>query len=332
MFSTPAVVGDVVCVGSCAGIFFALDRVTGQPRDQCNVSADGVRRQFHGDALLDGELLLIGSDTDEGDTAYVFAFERGTAKVRWRKAVGSGVMSDLAHWKGRAYAVTVMDELICFDPASAASYWTYRPPAPAYEYRGSAPVVVGDRVLFADHDGTIRGFEASSGRLLWEAPQVDRLTTWMVGVDSSVLFMRGTDALVTVDPRTGREQRRRSVSGGPYSGPITLIGDSLLLLTGPKTLTAFDLERDRVRWSHPATQEWTSSRPFVWRDMALAADHGRLIAYGLADGALRWAHELRGTARAIGTHGDTLYVGMLKGQVHALVDSSSFRSRRNGLD
>lgn len=324
MFSTPAVVGDVVCIGSCAGIFYALDRATGQPRGRHDVfSPDSVRRQFHGDALLEDGLLLIGTDTDEGDTAYVFAFEPGTAKVRWRKPVGPGVMSDLARWNGRAYAVTVMDELICLDPGSGASHWTYRTESSAFEHRASVPVVVGDRVLFADHDGTVRGFDASSGRLLWEAPQIDRLTTWMVGTESSVLFVRGNDALVRLDPRTGREQHRSVVSGGPYGGATSLVGDSLLLLMGPQTLTAFDLKRDRVRWSHPATREWTSSRPYVWRDMALAGDQGRLIAYGLADGTLHWTHELPGMIRGIGTYGDTLYVGMLKGQVHALVDPSS---------
>ena len=323
MFATPTVVGDVVCVGSCAGVFFALDRATGQPRDRHDVSADSIRRQFHGDALLEDGLLLIGTDTDEGDTAYVFAFERGTAKVRWRRAVGPGVMGDLTRWKDRAYALTVTDELICLDPASGAPHWSYRPQSSSYEYRSSAPVVLGDQVLFADHDGTVRGFDATGGRLLWEAPQIDRLTTWMVGADSSVLFMRGPDALVRLDPRTGREQRRSVVTGGPFGGPITMVGDSLLLLMGPKTLSAFHLERNRVLWSHSAVQEWTSSRPYVWRDMVLAGDRGRLMAYGLADGMLRWTHELPGTLRGIGTHGDTLYVGMLKGQVHALVDSSS---------
>ena len=93
----------------------------------------------------------------------------------------------------------------------------------------------------------------------------------------------------------------------------------MLLLLGPKTLTAFDLQQDRIRWSHRATQEWTSSRPYVWRDMVLAGDRGRLIAYGLADGATRWAHTLQGMVRGIGTCGDTLYVGTLRGQVYALL-------------
>ena len=311
----------MVCVGSCAGIFYALDRATGKPRGQHDVfSADSVRRQFHGDALLDGQLLLIGTDANEGDTAYVFGFDPRTAAVRWRRPMGSGVMGDIARWNDLRYAVTVVDELVCFDALSGAPQWSFAPQGAAYDYRTSSPIVVDDRVFYADRDGTIRAFRARDGRLLWSRPQIAPLSTWMAHVNSSLMFMRGTDALVRIDPATGKERSRTAIAGGPYSGPMTVVGDSLLLLLGPTTLTALDLKRNQVRWSHSATEEWTSSRPYVWRDMVLAGERGRLVALQLSDGAARWTHSLEGTVRGIGTHADTLYVGMLKGHVHALVE------------
>jgi outer membrane protein assembly factor BamB len=321
VFSTPAVVGDVVCVGSCAGLFYSLDRVTGKPRGQHDVfSADSVHRQFHGDALLDGGLLLIGTDTSDGDTAYVFAFEPRTARMRWRQPMGAGVMGDIARRNDRRYVVTVMDELVCFDAVSGARRWSYRPEGAVYGYRTSSPVVLGDRVFYADHDGTVRAFAAQDGRLLWRMPQIDPLSTWLGYACSSLVFMRGTDALIRLDPMKGQERSRTTIAGGPYTGPVTVIGDSLLLLLGSTTLTAFDLPRNQVRWSHSATQEWTSSRPYVWRDLVLAGERGRLVAFGLGDGTVRWTHSLEGTVRGIGVRGDTLYVGTLKGLVLALVD------------
>jgi outer membrane protein assembly factor BamB len=323
VFSTPAVVGDVVCVGSCAGLFYSLDRATGKLRGQHDVfRADSVRRQFHGDALLDGGLLLIGTDTEEGDTAWVFAFEPRTAGVRWRQPMGAGVMGDIARWNDRRYAVTVTDELVCFDATSGARRWSYRPEDATYGYRTSAPLVVGNRVYYADRAGTVRAFAAEEGRLLWERPQIAPLSTWLAYADSSLVFMRGPDALVRLDPATGKERSRTFLPGGPYTGPMTVLGDSLLLLLGQTSLTAFDLSRNQVRWSHPPTREWTSSRPYTWRDMVLAGEPGRLIAFGLGDGAIKWTHALEGTVRGIGVHGDTLYVGTLKGYVHALVDSA----------
>jgi outer membrane protein assembly factor BamB len=314
-------VGDVVCVGSCAGLFYSLDRATGKPRGQHDLfSADSVRRQFHGDALHDGELLLIGTDANEGDTAYVFAFEPRTAAVRWRQPIGAGVMGDIARRSDQRYAVTVMDELVCFDAVSGARRWSYRPEGAVYGYRTSTPIVLDDRVIYADRDGTVLAFAAQDGRLLWRMPQIDPLTTWLGHDGSSLMFMRGANALIRLDPMTGQERSRTTLAGGPYTGSMTVVGDSLLLLLGSTTLTAFDLPRNRIRWSHSVTQEWTSSRPYVWRDMVLAGKEGQLVAFGLGDGAVRWTHSLEGTVRGIGVHGDTLYVGTLKGYVHALVD------------
>ena len=320
MFSTPAVAGDVVCVGSCAGMFYALDRVTGQPRDRHDVfSEDSVHRQFHGDALIDDGLVLIGTDTGPGDTAYVFAFEPGTARVRWRRPMGPGVMGDIARWRDRCYAVTLVDELVCFDHASGATHWSWRDESAIQNDRASTPVVVGDRVIFADRNGTIHCFHAATGRALWRALQIDPLSTWMVVADSSLMFVRGQDALVRLDPATGRERSRIVISGGPYAGPIVNVGDSLLLLLGANALTAVDLTRDRVLWSRTEAGDWSSSRPYVWRDMALAGARGRLVAFGIVDGAVRWTHLLPGVVRGIGAYAETLYVGTLKGQVHALV-------------
>ena len=313
--------GDVVCVGSCAGVFYALDRVSGKPRGQHDVvGADSVRRQFHGDALLDRGLLLIGTDASDGDTAYVFAFDPATAGVRWRQPMGAGVMGDIVRQNDRRYAVTVVDELVCFDAVSGARKWSYRPEGAVYGYRTSSPIVVGDRVFHADRGGTIRAFASHDGRLLWRTPRVDPPSTWLGHAGASLTFMSGTDALVRLDPMTGKERGRTTIAGGPYAGPMAVIGDSLLLLLGSRSLTAFDLSRNQVRWSRPATEEWTSSRPYVWRDLVLAGERGRLVALGLDDGAVRWTHPLEGTVRGIGTHGDTLYVGTLKGYVHALVD------------
>src|SRR5258708_1506221 len=121
-------------------MFYVLDRGTGQPRDRHDVfSEDSVHRQFHGDALLDDGLLLIGTDAGEGDAAYVFAFERGTAKVRWRRAMGRGVTGDVARWRDRRYVVTLQDELVCFDPATGATRWSYQAKSSLPNDRSGSP-------------------------------------------------------------------------------------------------------------------------------------------------------------------------------------------------
>ena len=99
MFSTPTVVGERLYVGSCAGRFYCLDRKSGAEIWSYDITADGAQRSFHGDPLVAGELILVGTDGD--GIGHVYAFEQSTGKVRWKHPVthtterGAGLPTDL---------------------------------------------------------------------------------------------------------------------------------------------------------------------------------------------------------------------------------------------
>jgi outer membrane protein assembly factor BamB len=93
VFSSPTVVGKLLFVGSCSGNFYALNRDTGGVRWSYNIKQDGDQTSFHGDPLVAGDLILIG--TDAGRQGHVYAFERTTGKVRWKYRVPSGVADDV---------------------------------------------------------------------------------------------------------------------------------------------------------------------------------------------------------------------------------------------
>lgn len=308
-------------MGSCSGVFFVLDRRLGRRRASHDTSReDGIPREFHGDPLLAGDLVVIGTDASEGDSAYIHAFERGTARERWRRASKGGVRGDLARWRDHGYAVTLEDELICFDPASGNARWSFRANSLVTGAPPRSPLVLGDRVLYADRDGVVRAFEPASGRLLWTRPQIEGVSTDLAGAGGGVWFVRGERTLVMLDPQDGREVSRTPIAGGPYARPVVAAGDSVLLLLGSATLTSFDVARREVRWSRTGSRPWSSARPYVWQGAALAGtEGGSLHAFELADGSQRWVHTLPGVIRGIGMQADTLYVGTLSGRLHALV-------------
>jgi outer membrane protein assembly factor BamB len=184
-------------------------------------------------------------------------------------------------------------------------------------------VVVGDRVVFADRSGSVFALDASTGRVLWHWSGLDRPAAGIAAVDTTLYLVVGDQTLVALDARTGKQRSRLSLERGPYGGRMMAVGDSLLLLLGERSFTSVDLKRGAVRWARPDSA-WSSSRPYVWRDMALAGTGGgKLYAMAIADGSVRWMHTLPGVPRGIGTHGDTLYVGTLGGRVHALVDTGT---------
>ena len=72
MFITPAVAGERVYFGSCPGSYFAVDRASGEVRWSYDTSQDGTTAQFHGDALITDELVVVGSDAQPMGQLYAF--------------------------------------------------------------------------------------------------------------------------------------------------------------------------------------------------------------------------------------------------------------------
>lgn len=86
MFSTPTVAGELVFIGSCAGTFYAINKTTGQVQWSYDIRKDGKQISFHGDPLVTGNLILIGTDHScvPGGIGHVYAFETDSGKVRWK--------------------------------------------------------------------------------------------------------------------------------------------------------------------------------------------------------------------------------------------------------
>src|SRR5687767_3923794 len=62
IFSIPAVAQNTVYVGSCAGIFYAFNKDTGEVRWTYDIRKDGKQTSFHGNPLIAGDVILIGTD------------------------------------------------------------------------------------------------------------------------------------------------------------------------------------------------------------------------------------------------------------------------------
>lgn len=306
-------------IGSCAGAFLRLDRTRGTLLASYNVQQDSVHRQFHGDPSIWNDLILIATDAAPGDSAWLMAFDRTTLHVRWRIRLGRGSMSNIPIVDGRAYSVTLQDELICFDPTSGARIWSYGSHAETDLSWPRSPILLNDRVFFCDRDGTVHAVDPATGRGIWKHP-LQEVRTGMVTAQRQLYLLRGQGTLVALDPASGEERGRSPIPGGPYFGQLVVPTDSTLLLLGERAVTCYDLTHHRVRWTHSEARPWSSARPYVWRDLVLAGtEGGQLFGYRLSDGAEQWVHSLSGMIRGIGTAGDTLYIGTFRGQVHALV-------------
>jgi outer membrane protein assembly factor BamB len=325
VFSSPAVAGDLVFVGSCNGVVHAIDRGTGQARWKYNALADGGKRaEFHGTPVLTEELLVIASDDRSPDgIGFVYAFERNTGRVRWKYPAGAGVMADLVREGSRLYAVTLADELICLDVASGRLRWRF---ASGWVNEGmtnvvASPVVSGGRVAFGGQNGVIHTLDAKSGRLTGKRDVGARVVTPLVRAGGALYFG-------TADRRIHRLALDRSSAhaalgiGGIPFGPPTPIDDSIFLLVHEDaenaTLKAVDLALKGIRASSDTPGGWSSARAYPWRDHALVGSARGTVAAFSANGSEQWTASVGGVVRGIGVTDEVLYVGTLKGAVVAL--------------
>lgn len=310
----------MVLLGSCNGIFRALDRRTGELRWATKVGPDGVQYFFHGDPLVTADAVVIGADT--AAVGGIHAFDRATGQQRWKVAVDFGVNGPLAGLGRRAYAYTPKQgEIVSLDVDSGEVRWRQPLKVPGFEGPGAA----ANRVFAGAADGSLHALNADTGREEWRISLAAPITTSVSADETAVYVGTGAGTVYRVDPRSGAilGSQRVDEKLSPRSVPVRTNDSLLVLLTDEgadyRALVSLDLELEKVRWRQAAAKTWSTSRAFVWNDMVvLGTSSGELLAYCTTDGRPAWSHAVRGSVRSIGGSEDALYVSTREGTLYAL--------------
>jgi len=306
-------------VGSCNGVFRALEIKTGKVRWSYNTQQDGSPVEFHSDPLLVGDLVIAGTDRRKpGGIAHVYAFERNTGKPRWKYRVGLGVAADVLRIGSNIYALTLQDELLCLDWKTGELVWKSATGQPNDEFLiGSAPAASGDRIFFGGLDGAVFALDANSGAVLWRKELGGRITTSVLLLGGNLYAGSSNRHIYRLDSGTGSVTADFAAEEIP-AGSLLFADDSLLVFLADKKLVCLDSALKTIRWSKETGSPWSSSKPYAWNHAVLVGNEiGELFAYRISDGSLLWSEKFEGVIRGIGYSADALYVGTLKGRVHA---------------
>jgi outer membrane protein assembly factor BamB len=309
-------VGDLLVVGSCNGRIRALDKKTGKVKWEYDIRKDGEQSQFHGDALITDDLVVIGTD---GTIGHVYAFEPATGAVRWKyKVEATGVASDIVRLENQIYFMTIANDLVCVDLQSGKPKWVFHDAYSPQEHcvTCASPAISEGRVYFGGWDGFAYAVEAQSGNLIWKKDLGADVTT-SAAVDHHNLYL-GTSKrhLYRLDTDSGAVLSELPTESAP-NGRLIIANDSLLAFLGDDVFASFDLDLKTLRWSAEASKQWTSARPYLWRDVVLVGNRRELIAFRSSDGARQWSHQFPETIRGIGTSPEVLYIGTLTGPIFA---------------
>lgn len=316
MFITPAVAEDRVFVGSCSGKLYALADSTGDILWSYDTTLDGPPAQFHGDPLLTGNGLIIGTDADS--IGHLYGFERARGAVLWKHAFAGGFPSQVVSAGPTAFAMTGGNEVVAVDIVSGSILWrAHGPPGLEPAFNTSDPVVTKDRLVVGWRAGYVDALDTGTGDLHWR-------TSLLSDVNTSVFLHADTVAVGTVDGLVhrlrlidGAELGRVDVGGMPF-GDIVSTGRTVLLLTKENqtdVLTAWTLDFERKVWTHVAAKPWSTFRPAVQGNLVLVGWQGELIQLDLTTGAEVRNCDVDGSPRGLAWLGPTAYVGMLQGAV-----------------
>lgn len=242
--STPVARGNLVVGLTPWGRLFALDAADGEPVWEVHLTEDlGAPRPLYGFAsspLVVGDTLVVHGGPEAGS---VLGLDVDTGEVRWRVGLEvvdapSPVTLTLA---GREMVVAAgVDNVFGIDAGSGEVLWQYAHEGRGYRGQGSlVPVGLGEDRIFLAHDNDasqVIGVRAEGDAMVAEQLWLERTirNSYTVAVHhEGHIYAYSARILVCVDAATGELKWR---SREPGDGFITLMGDSLIILTKDGTL------------------------------------------------------------------------------------------------
>jgi len=306
-------------------VFYALNKNTGQLQWSYDIRKDGKQTSFHGNPLIIGDLILIGTDRscDPDGVGHVYAFDRRTGAVKW-KYKSTSVPTDIVHVGSNIYFGSFQDRWSAAKLQTGELVWTVSTGVPNPEcHIAKSPVADEKRVYITGIDGVIYSLDAISGRQVWKRKLAAAPST-SLGLKDKSLFVGTTDnRIYRLNSLTGESEADMAVAAQPVGRPALTVDSVLFFLENRAEragyIVALTPDLAKVRWTQKSTPDWASERPHVAQGLVIVGNcRGELAAFQVSDGAPKWKMTLKGCIRSVGDSGDTLFAGVQEGTVYAL--------------
>jgi outer membrane protein assembly factor BamB len=269
VFSSPAVSGTRVVVGSYDGGVYALDAASGTTLWK-HTTGKPVRSS---PAVADGRV-FVGSDD-----GYLYALDLDTGAVDWREQTGYKLVSSPLVSNGEV--VIGADKLYAFDEATGAGRW-------AFDTGGvvvSSPAVSGSTVVVGSDADVIYGVGLTDGAERWHLRTGDVVRS-SPAIGGGTAYVGSHDGyLYALDATTGKTRWATDLGSSVDSSP-TVSGTHVVVGTSAGTLVSLDTATGRKQWSFTAPDSISSSPTVVGRWVVVGCDDGSVYAVDATTGAL----------------------------------------------
>lgn len=315
--------GDLLFIGSCAGSFHAINKSSGNLQWSYDIRKDGKQVSFHGDPLIVGDLILVGTDHNcvPDGIGHVYAFEQDSGKVRW-KYRSISVPTDIVQLNSNVYFGSFQDKWSSIDLNTQRLNWSFQTGVPNPDCKWVRdPLINENRLFFVGLDGIIYSLDAGSGRVVWKRKLGAGPSTELAIRDRIIYVGTNDQRVYRLSAETGTVISELTVDAKPEGG-LVLSGDSLLMFAVAPERTGYILSVDtklaEVRWKRRSSPDWASERPHLWKDLVVAGNcRGELAAFRASDGEPQWDLSVKGCIRSIGSSENMLFAGVQEGTVYA---------------
>jgi eukaryotic-like serine/threonine-protein kinase len=304
VYSTPAIVGGTVYIGSTDGLLYAIDEATGAERWTFKTDA----RITSSPAVHAGTVFFTSFD------GFCYAVNAATGKLSWKfKTSGE-----------RRFAGTHLHGWIPLGE---------RMPDP-YDVYLSSPAVAESKVYFGSGDGNVYALDETSGHLTWKfhtgdvvhaSPAIAGGVVYIGSWDTYFYALDASNGLLKWRFKTGVDAEIHNQEGITSSAAVV---DGIVYFgCRDGHLYALDASTGRKKWSFDAEHAWVTSSPAV-RDGRVYFGAGTTHVFLAVDAKTGAQLFSVGVARGILASptiaGDFAYIGNFDGTLSAI----DLRSRR----
>lgn len=262
--SSPAVDGGRVFVSSCDGKLYALNANSGSLLWNCTTGG-GISSP----AVVDGVVFVGALDHN------LYAVDAANGTILWNYTAASIIESSPAVADGKIFFMCSNGRLYALDIATRNLNWSYNT-----NYNTiSSPAVANGRIYITSTNGNIYCLDSQSGYLLWNFTAGDRIQG-SAAVAKGKVYVGSYDRNVyALNASDGSVIWKTTLDGVVYIPPAIACGQKVYTGTLSGRVYSIDAEAGTILWTYNTGSGLNSPPAVANRTLFIGSSNGMLYAF-----------------------------------------------------
>jgi len=308
IWSSPAVAGDVVYIGSSDGNVYALNGSTGSM-----VWTYATGGEVRSSPAVVAGTVYVGSMDNR-----VYALSASTGSLIWSYVTGNDTDSSPAVVGGVVYIGSLDDSVYALNAANGSMLWSYTTGSVVV----SSPAVVNGVVYVGSMDHNVYALNASTGAIVWSYATGGGVYS-PPAVVGGVVYVGSWDySVYALNASSGVELW--SYPTGNYANACPAVdGRTVYVGSRDGNVYALNTSNGALIWSFTTGNTIGSSPAVVNGVIYIGSTDGKVYALNASSGVEIWSYQTGGgVVSSPAIVGGVIYFGSWDGYVYALGSSS----------